>query len=154
MKIDVAALKNAPGKLFAYSFTIAPGYLQTEGDTTLLTPLAVDLEAMYCEGKVVAGGSLRAKVKMTCSRCLRQFSSDFYEEFEDEIPLEQETEIDLARVIAELFLTALPLKPLCKEGCRGLCPACGTDLNEKQCDCPAEDMDPRLAVLKKFYAQS
>ncbi|NLN06299.1 MAG: DUF177 domain-containing protein [Firmicutes bacterium] len=154
MKIDVAALKNAPGKIFTYTFTVAPGYLQAEGETTLLTPLAVDLEAMYCEGKVIVKGNLRTKVKMTCSRCLQQFSSDFYEEFEDEIPLEQETEIDLTGVISELFLTALPFKPLCREACKGLCPVCGTDLNVKQCGCPAEDVDPRLAVLKKFSAHS
>ncbi|HHX74314.1 MAG TPA: DUF177 domain-containing protein, partial [Firmicutes bacterium] len=124
MKIDVAALKNAPGRTFTYSFTNAPGKLQADGEAELLAPLAVDLEAEYCEGKIMARGTLRTMVKMTCSRCLQKFSSAFCEEFEDEIPLEQETEIDFTEVIGELFLTALPFKPLCKETCRGLCPVC------------------------------
>jgi DUF177 domain-containing protein len=42
------------------------------------------------------------------------------------------------------------MKPLCGEECRGLCPACGTNLNRGTCDCHREWEDPRLAVLKNI----
>ena len=48
----------------------------------------------------------------------------------------------------EQFLLALPMKPLCSEGCKGLCTICGTNLNRGACDCKREWEDPRLAALK------
>jgi uncharacterized protein len=53
--------------------------------------------------------------------------------------------IDLLR---EQIQLALPMKPLCTEACRGLCPECGTNLNRTQCDCTPTWEDPRLAPLK------
>jgi uncharacterized protein len=43
------------------------------------------------------------------------------------------------------------MKPLCSEDCKGICPQCGQDLNEGECDCEIETVDPRLAKLKEFY---
>jgi uncharacterized protein len=48
----------------------------------------------------------------------------------------------------EQFYLALPMKPLCQEGCRGLCPQCGTNLNQSECACISEWKDPRLAPLE------
>ena len=56
--------------------------------------------------------------------------------------------IDLADVVREQLSLALPMKPLCQEGCRGLCPECGTNLNSGACDCAPRWEDPRLAPLK------
>ena len=58
--------------------------------------------------------------------------------------------IDLAQLMREQFYLALPMKPLCGDGCRGLCPVCGTNLNRGTCDCNREWEDPRLAVLKNM----
>ena len=54
---------------------------------------------------------------------------------------------DIAR---EQVLMALPMKPLCREECRGLCPECGADWNAGDCACEKEKMDPRLEVLKSL----
>ena len=48
----------------------------------------------------------------------------------------------------EQFYLALPMKPLCVETCRGLCPACGINLNQASCECDTAWQDPRLAGLK------
>ena len=45
-------------------------------------------------------------------------------------------------------------KDLCKEDCKGLCPKCGCDLNEKECSCTTKEIDPRWAVLKNFKPKS
>jgi uncharacterized protein len=51
-------------------------------------------------------------------------------------------------MLREQFQLALPMKPLCTEGCRGLCPECGANLNRTRCDCAPMWEDPRLAPLK------
>jgi uncharacterized protein len=60
----------------------------------------------------------------------------------------QDDKIDLSQMIWEQVYLALPMKPLCKEDCRGLCPQCGTNLNLSMCSCDRETVDPRLATLK------
>jgi uncharacterized protein len=57
-------------------------------------------------------------------------------------------EIDLEQLMRERFEMSLPMKPLCSEDCRGLCPVCGTNLNRGSCDCKTDWEDPRLAALK------
>ena len=58
--------------------------------------------------------------------------------------------IDLGEVMREQFYLALPMKPLCRETARGLCPVCGINRNRETCACQAEWVDPRLEALKKF----
>lgn len=58
--------------------------------------------------------------------------------------------IDLSQMIVEQIVLALPMKPLCKPECRGLCALCGANRNLVSCDCAPEDSDPRWAPLKTF----
>jgi uncharacterized protein len=57
-------------------------------------------------------------------------------------------EIDLEQLIRERVHLSLPMKPLCDQDCRGLCPQCGTNLNRGTCDCRRDWEDPRLEALK------
>jgi uncharacterized protein len=63
-------------------------------------------------------------------------------------------ELDLGQLMQEQFYLALPMKPLCKDDCRGLCPNCGTNLNKAACDCKTDWEDPRLATLKTLTKES
>ena len=56
--------------------------------------------------------------------------------------------LDLGELMHEQFVLALPMKPLCSETCKGLCPECGTNLNKGACDCKPTWKDPRLAALQ------
>jgi len=58
--------------------------------------------------------------------------------------------IDLDPVIREQLLLALPSYPVCQESCKGLCPVCGVNLNERDCGCDRHVPDPRWAALEKF----
>lgn len=121
--------------------------------------------------RVMVEGSVQISVSMRCSRCLGDFSCPldiaFKEEFSpsEELDLEGEhelqgselnlgfytnDEIDTAEVVKEQVLLAVPMKPLCSSECRGICPVCGTNLNEGACNCSTEKIDPRLAPLKRF----
>ncbi|MEG2005510.1 MAG: DUF177 domain-containing protein, partial [Bilophila sp.] len=56
--------------------------------------------------------------------------------------------INLAGLLWEEFVLALPVKPLCRPDCKGLCPVCGQNRNEGSCSCVQEEGDPRLAALR------
>ena len=60
------------------------------------------------------------------------------------------TEIDLRPDIEQEIIMALPQQQLCAEDCRGLCPSCGIDLNQGQCDCERPVFHTGLAALKNF----
>ena len=66
----------------------------------------------------------------------------------------REGTVDLIDLLREQFVLALPMKPLCSDACRGLCPECGTNLNRTQCDCAPKWEDPRLASLKSLFARN
>jgi uncharacterized protein len=57
-------------------------------------------------------------------------------------------EIDLAPLIAEQVMLALPTRPLCSENCRGLCASCGSNLNIQSCSCSVVIRDPRMAIFR------
>jgi uncharacterized protein len=56
--------------------------------------------------------------------------------------------LQLGEVVREELILASPQWPLCSADCRGLCPACGVDLNEETCSCAAEELDPRWSALR------
>lgn len=58
--------------------------------------------------------------------------------------------IDLSEDVKELTLLALPMKHLCDENCKGLCPKCGKDLNEGPCDCKVDEVHPVWEPLLKL----
>ncbi len=114
---------------------------------------------------------LDTAIEMTCSRCLETYSQPIHVAFEEEFvptvdvisgvalnaPEDPNTFIidshhilDVREAVRQYTLLAIPLKPLCREDCAGLCPTCGKNLNEGPCDCPPVDIDPRWAVLKKL----
>ncbi len=63
-------------------------------------------------------------------------------------------EIDLRQLMEEQFYLSLPMKPLCKDDCKGLCANCGTNLNKATCDCNTQWEDPRLAALRDLKKES
>ena len=105
----------------------------------------------------VARGVVVAPWDGGCRRCLKPIKgtlrSDVLEVFEAE-PTEGETllldgdRIDLEPVAREAILLELPIAPLCREDCQGLCPTCGVDLNEAGCDCAPTANDARWAGLE------
>ena len=67
-----------------------------------------------------------------------------------DVVLFDEPVLPLEEIAREQVLIGLPMKPLCREDCRGLCPNCGTDWNVASCACDEKTVDPRLEALKNF----
>jgi uncharacterized protein len=117
---------------------------------------------------ILAQGDLTTEAELACSRCLRMFSCSVVVHFEEEyvptidmasgapLPPPEDPEdftidgqhiIDLREAIRQYALLAIPMKPLCREDCAGLCQTCGQNLNDGACDCPIQDTDPRWEKL-------
>jgi DUF177 domain-containing protein len=97
-----------------------------------------------------------------CRRCLKPLTGELHcevrELYRPRTPSEAADEddetysltgeqLDLRPLVRDALLLELPLAPLCRPGCLGLCPTCGADLNEGDCGCPETATDPRWAVL-------
>jgi DUF177 domain-containing protein len=135
-----------------------------------LSSVALEVEADGAE--VFVRGRLAATVPQTCGRCLEAFparvdvpvdvrlvpkpaAADSVELGADDLDVDfyDNDELDVTRVVENEATLALPMKPLCREDCRGLCPACGANRNVAPCTCAARPPDPRLAVLRDLAAR-
>jgi uncharacterized protein len=117
-------------------------------------------------------GGVKASLELACGRCLEDFRFPVDEPFdvlylphaenagEGEVEVEdddlttayyRDDQIDLAQLVREQFYLAVPMKPLCREACKGLCAQCGTNLNSGSCDCRSEWTDARFEGLKSLF---
>ena len=135
-----------------------------------LRKIDVQCHIVKTSGTIFIKGSLSLSLAIYCSRCLEDVilpvGGDFAytlvpekpETKEDleltaeelEISYYQGDFIDLQPIICEQIILQIPIKPLCSEDCKGLCPHCGTNLNAAACDCHLKFVDERLAALKNF----
>jgi len=146
--------------------------LTREGDDfRVVSPVELVADVHKDAQKVRLTGRVKATLELDCSRCLDPFtipvdaafdmlflpasenSGDGEREIaEDDLGVSyyKDDTIDLSEVIREQFYLALPMKPLCREDCKGLCPVCGKNRNRETCDCQNEWVDPRLEPLRKL----
>ena len=117
-------------------------------------PIKLELEIFNTRNSFVIEGKLKAELILSCSRCLQKYSSPIELDISEEVvksEMEDEEELYLDEIVVDNIILFLPMKPLCSDDCKGICPECGQDLNEGECDCEVEALDPRLAKLKDFY---
>ena len=122
--------------------------------------------------EVFVRGRLTATVPLTCGRCVETFPGRFNAEVDvrlvprpagadsvelgaDDLDVDfyDNDQIDLARVVENEAMLALPMKPLCQPECRGLCAVCGANRNVVACTCAQRPPDPRLAALRDLAAR-
>jgi uncharacterized protein len=120
-------------------------------------------------------GRVQATLEVNCARCLEPFVLPIDTEVDltyvphptevgdEEIELKDEDlttahyrhhVLDLGDMLREQFYLALPMRVLCREDCRGLCPQCGTNRNHDTCACDVRWEDPRLAGLRALMKKS
>ena len=116
-------------------------------------------------------GDFSIRVELACARCLEPLAQNVAKKFdllyrpqgsdagreelsvtaaEAEVAYYQGEGLLLEDVLREQILLALPLRAICKEECKGLCPRCGKNLNFEQCSCAEPLEDPRWAALKEI----
>ena len=131
---------------------------------------AVDLTVERQGRKVAITGGFQATAHLACSRCLEPLVTQIEPEVELELvpqPSSRQGQIELGRddLAVDFYQAdvldvggllrsetdlALPMKPLCRPECRGLCPICGADRNDTDCGCVEVDDDPRWAALRSL----
>jgi uncharacterized protein len=165
--LDLSRMRSAHDRI---ERTYSPSDFETaDEDYTVAAPVALAFDVYKDKDQFRLVGRVGTTLRLTCSRCLESFERPVDASFdllflphgrntgEGEIEVEEDDlatafyrdeTIDLNQLMREQFYLALPMKPLCQEGCRGLCPVCGTNLNQATCSCDAKWDDPRLAGLK------
>ena len=151
-RCPAAAFRTDPGNEYAVA-----------DDVALALRLRKDGNKYHLAGRV------QTTLRLSCSRCLEFFDvrtdialdlmylpqSANSGEGDTEITADdlstafyRDKQIDLEQMVREQFQLALPMKPLCRNDCRGLCPVCGANQNQRHCTCDTSWHDPRLAVLE------
>src|SRR5262244_2871195 len=116
--------------------------------------LDVDLRIERDERDVFVTGELRAAVSQACGRCLEPSPGEVTVAVDDlDVDFYDKDEIDIGALIDAETTLALPMKPLCREGCLGLCKVCGGNRNVVKCECPERPPDPRMAALKDLASR-
>jgi uncharacterized protein len=130
-----------------------------------------ELTLIRSTGSILVQGRLETQTDITCSRCLKPFTLKIPLKIQEEFfptidiitgmklpkpedpgsfTIDEHHILDLTEAIRQYIVTAMPMKPLCKEECAGLCGTCGKDLNLGECGCRQETIDPRWAELLKL----
>ncbi len=163
LKVSVAEILGHPGNFRDISIdaelTQVGNALVHEADL----PLRGRLRAEAVVEGVLVTGDVATMVDASCARCLREVNEEISLEVVElfvgeghEVPDEDEVyevegfEIDLEPMLRDAVTLALPLNPLCRSDCKGLCAHCGKDLNEGPCSCRQEEIDPRWAALSEL----
>ncbi|MDQ6615597.1 MAG: DUF177 domain-containing protein [Actinomycetota bacterium] len=166
--VNIAALRPSPGGRHHVVRTGRLGGLVVTSSTVPAdAEVVVDAEIEVVDGGVVLTGTVAAAWEGECRRCLRPVTGELVaqvrEVFEraprlrpsdlneadhaDTYPLTGDT-LDLTALARDALLLELPLAPLCRPDCVGLCPNCGTDLTERPCDCTDQPGHPVWAALE------
>jgi len=150
------------------------------GSPSLRDPLVFELTAHRMGDDVLIRGVFRGQADLDCGRCLARYREALHDEFQlllepvgDRVPADPEAsealeadglclgddleagwyrgpELELDAFFSEVVALALPLQPLCRENCQGLCPRCGADRNQNPCDCEVGERPSPFSVLAKL----
>jgi len=164
-------LKDLAHERVSVSGSFEPGEIDFAGDNVRqVRPLLWEASAERAGSEIRVTGSLRTAVEIACSRCLEPARYELSKPFDlffrqrDEFMFDEDAEVELTEedtrtaffsgtqlaigeILHEQVLLTLPMKALCTVDCKGLCPRCGTNLNQKSCNCPKEQFNPNLDAL-------
>lgn len=161
--LGVTNISKSPGLILDFDLVgniadlrVAFSYVESNAEISI----AGVAEAVH--GGILVSGEIKTNWNGECRRCLEpacgpiitevrelyeRASSDNHRGEEDDTYHYQGEVIDLREMIKDQVLLELPLAPLCRPGCKGLCPICGSDLNFVQCNCITDQRDPRWSAL-------
>lgn len=160
MKINIQNLEH---DLLDVDETIEPDFLEDELRGFYPRPLKVHVHLDHFGKDYKVDIGLETQADYICDRCLKHFDYGFEARLDqvyqqggeaaddDVIVLESNSvELDVSAQIRESIVLNHPIKMLCSEDCKGLCPHCGANLNTEACTCDQDIIDPRWAKLRKF----
>ncbi len=173
LALNLAKIRDARER-FEQVYT--PEQLAADGDTfRVATPVTLAFDIFKDKDQFRLVGDVRTALELGCGRCLEPFALPVDAAFdlryqphtknagEGEREIEEDDlttafyendTIDLGQLMREQFYLTLPMKPLCRDDCKGLCPTCGANWNKATCDCTNQWEDPRFEALRAIKNQS
>lgn len=155
--VDVSDLRKDVGRVRPVRLSALVEWGAESSMTTPAAPLDADLELQSISGGVMANGRVAFEVEYRCTRCLKEWSSKeetaISQLFGDDPDAEYQPsgdEIDLEPMLRDEVVLAMPLRPLCRNDCAGLCPTCGADLNTGSCPGHEEATSSPFAGLREM----
>jgi uncharacterized protein len=168
MKLAFTEISQKPS-----SFTLTGGDWFPADEIACASPPKAEIRIRRNTDRTVALlGTLKFTAILACDRCGTPLECPLQEEFEYLFTIEeqdnaelvevecsdedcitvylQEPLIDVSEILREQVFLAIPVKTLCKDDCRGLCPACGALLKNERCNCTGESTTSPFAVLEKL----
>lgn len=160
MKIDVRRFFEIVGEKEDFEFSLDMSQMDIWSHKPINSPVIVKGCIKNRSSIVTLAYKASLNLHTFCDRCLTEFDKPIEFSFEYTLVRElQDSDMDGYILVESDFLDVgelcesdivlnLPLKFLCKDDCKGLCTVCGKNLNQSDCDCLKQQIDPRLAALK------
>lgn len=167
-------LRSTPGTVRTYPVRLPT--LEIAEDVRLAAPVEGEVRLSRTGRSILARAHLTTALEERCSRCLAVVAAPVVVDVDEEalpsvdlltgtpldvttepeaLRLDDHHELDLSEAVREAISLAEPIRPLCRPDCRGLCEACGADLNaDPTHDHDDHDLDPRLAALAAWQPPS
>lgn len=167
MKINISSVLKNDGSSMQIDFCKElSGFETVTVDVLPDGPVKFEGTIENNKGLLVLKGTVSTRFRALCGRCLSEvkdlISLNVYEELQN---IESDTdeytytysgdELDLGAILFDYISLNMPMKVLCSQECRGICPSCGVNLNEEICRCDNEDdINPELSKLKGFFLRN
>ncbi|MCR5504445.1 MAG: DUF177 domain-containing protein [Elusimicrobiaceae bacterium] len=142
---DIIALKGFEGSFLANVKDFADIFPEEEK----LKKITLKLKMSVLSKDILIKGEVSGILEVPCSRCLKRFEKPFKEEI-NTLTSKRDKIIDIMYITRQTLPLVVGIQDLCSENCKGLCPICGTNLNEKQCNCEEEKFSPFACLKDKF----
>ena len=173
MKLDLRPLL-AGDRLLEFDYELIIDTSEDTGsflsDVGFPSPMKVSGQITNTAGYMRMTLTTSVEYNALCARCLspvsgvfsldlektvapRDLLGDLDEDKLDEFAIIEDGFLDMDEQLLEQLEMEFPMRFLCKEDCLGLCPKCGKNLNEGQCDCDHTEIDPRMEPLRKLLEQ-
>lgn len=169
MKIDLSPFIESKDKSLQVKGEFEEAFEKYDmSNLNLIYPIKYEGVVYDLNGEYLLDLNTCYEYETQCSRCLKDVLNkvstnlkcmlyrEIPEEFEEDSVTEyivlDANELDVEDIVFSQIITSIPIKVLCKEDCKGLCPQCGKDLNEGPCNCEKEDLiDPRFQKLQGLF---
>ncbi|MGB9497145.1 MAG: YceD family protein [Dissulfuribacterales bacterium] len=153
-------------------FEDMPGLLSGIEECRILGPVKGEVFLHRVDGDVHLKGKIAALIVLKCDRCLEEYNNkidaSFFYEFvpgqltdkENEVTLGSKdmevsfyngAKIQIGEIFREQILLQIPMRHVCSEDCKGICPGCGAELNREKCRCRKATLENPFSVLKKLH---
>lgn len=165
MKFDLCKVLDREGESDVVTEDVDLCTFRYRGVTPFKEPVRMMAKASNRAGVVSLDCAYWFNLSLTCDRCLTPFTKQVTQhsvhtvvrslqnEDDDDYLVAPEGIVELDGLATNDILLELPTKFLCRDDCKGLCPACGRDRNQADCGCRTTGVDPRLEALDKFFEE-